>query len=143
MHWHWTIGTGILGGLLYVATTWAGTLTGLLEWYQQWNPDQLLEMVSILTPFSLFALFLLGSMVVHRRLRPQDQYAHPNHRLWLIGLGFSLGATFSQLILMRLEGVVATRAWLVTGVFLGSSLLLTLLVIQFYRFLTQRTPPSP
>lgn len=134
----WRIGIGIIGGTLYILLTWAATLTGLLEWYQQWNPDQLRQLVSIFTPFSLLALFLLGTMLAHRYLRPLDNDRYPQKRLWLIGLGFSLGATLTQLALMRGEGMAVQRAFLIAGLFLGSSLLVTLLMVSFYRFISNR-----
>lgn len=132
----WTIATGTVGGIIYVAFTWVGTLTGLLEWYQQWNPDQLRQLVAVFTPFSLLALFLLGSMLAHRYLRPKELDLYPTRRLWIIGLSFSLGATLTQLLLLRIDGVAAPRAWLVAGLFLGSTLLVTLLAVSFYRFLS-------
>lgn len=138
MNSRWTIATGTIGGIVYVTFTWLGTLTGLLEWYQQWDPDQLRQLVAVFTPFSLLALFLLGSMLAHRYLRPKEIDRYPVHRLWMVGLGFSVGATLTQLLLLRIDGVAAPRAWLVAGLFLGSTLLVTLLTVSFYRFLSNR-----
>lgn len=138
MRWFWSIATGAMGGTSYVLFTWWGTLTGLLEWYQQWDPNQLRQLVAVFTPFSLLALFLLASMLAHRYLRPADTDRYPARRLWLIGGSFSIGATFTQLLLLQADGVAAPRAWLIAGLFLGSTLVITLLTVSFYRFLSNR-----
>lgn len=138
MRWLWSIVIGAAGGFFYVALTWAATLTGILEWYEQWDTDQLWQLVSIGPVFSLLALFLLASMLAHRYICPPKQDQQPRRYLIIIGLGFSIGATLTQLGLMHWEGIEAPRAHLVAGLFWGSSLLVSLLTVAFYRFISNR-----
>lgn len=129
------IAIGGLGGMLYVGLTWAATLTGVLDWYENFDPQKAREAVSIFAPFSLLALFLFASMLLYNHWHPEEKGKASLHKLMVIGVGFALGATAAQLLLMGVDGIPPKSSWLIAGVFFISSLLVALLIALFYRFL--------
>ena len=129
------IAIGWFGGMLYVGCTWAATLTGILEWYQHFDPKQAQEAVSIFAPFSLMAFFLFASSVVYHQWQPQEKGKTALSKLMMIGTGFAFGATATQLLLMSIDGLSVSNSLLIAGVFFISSLGIALLIASFYRFL--------
>ena len=85
------IAVGWFGGLLYVGLTWAATLTGILDWYENFNPKEAQEAVSIFAPFSLMALFLFASMLVYHQWQPQEKGKRPIVQINGHRNGFCLG----------------------------------------------------
>ncbi|MGH1335177.1 MAG: hypothetical protein ACRBFS_03550 [Aureispira sp.] len=129
------IAVGWFGGMFYVGLTWAATLTGILEWYQNFDPKQAQEAVSIFAPFSLMAFFLFASMVVYHQWQPHEKGKAAFSKLMMIGTGFAFGATATQLLLMSIDGLSIPNSLLLASVFFVSSLAIALLIASFYRFL--------
>jgi hypothetical protein len=129
------IAIGALGGMLYVGLTWAGTLTGVLDWYQNYDAQQTEEFISIFAPFSLMAIFLFASMIVYNQWQPPQQEEKRLPKLMIIGTGFALGATVTQLLLMTIDGSPIQNSLVIASVFFVSSLFIALLIASFYSFL--------
>lgn len=129
------IAIGWFGGTFYVGLTWTATLTGILDWYQNVDLQQTREAVSIFAPFSLMAFFLFISMLVYNQWQPQEQKAQEWSTLMIIGIGFALGATATQLLLMAVDGLPIQNSLLLAAIFFVISLTIALLIASFYRFL--------
>lgn len=127
--------TGFTGGASYVFITWMATLTGILEWYTNFDPNHLIEMVSIFAPFSLMAIFIFASIYAYHKWQPQDKGQKTVRKLMIIGTGFALGATITQLILMQIDGSTISNSLIVGGLFFASSLFISLLMSSFYLFI--------
>lgn len=127
--------TGFTGGASYVFITWMATLTGILEWYTNFDPNHLIEMVSIFAPFSLMAIFIFASIYAYHKWQPQDKGQKTVRKLMIIGTGFALGATITQLILMQIDGSTIGNSLIVGGLFFASSLFISLLMSSFYLFI--------
>jgi hypothetical protein len=126
---------GGLGGMLYICLTWAATLTGVLDWYNNLRTAGTQEAVSILAPFSLMALFLFASIFAYHQWQPHEKGQRPISKLMVIGTGFALGATVTQLLLMAADGLPIQNSLLIAAVFFVSSLAVAFLIALFYRFL--------
>lgn len=129
------IAIGWFGGLFYVGLMWAATLTGILDWYTNFDPQQAREAVSIFAPFSTMALCLFASMLVYNQWQPQEKGKGAFSKLMIIGTGFALGATAMQLLLMSIDGLLIQNSLLIAGVFFVSSMTIALLIAIFYRFM--------
>lgn len=129
------IAIGWLGGMLYVGLTWTATLTGVLDWYQNYDLQHTEEFISIFAPFSLMAIFLFASMIVYNQWQAPQEEERRVPKLMLIGTGFALGATAMQLLLMLVDGLPIQNSLLIASVFFVSSMFIALLIASFYCFL--------
>ncbi|WMX12596.1 MULTISPECIES: hypothetical protein [unclassified Aureispira] len=130
---------GFVGGIGYIFVTWAATLTGILDWYKNFDPDHLTEIVSIFAPFSLMAMFLFLTIYLYHRWQPQEKRKKTFGKLMIIGTGFAMGATTTQLTLMQIDGVKIGNSLIVAGLFFATSLLISLLISSFYLFIKNIT----
>lgn len=130
---------GFVGGIGYIFVTWAATLTGILDWYKNFDPDHLTEIVSIFAPFSLMAMFLFLTIYLYHRWQSQEKRKKTFGKLMIIGTGFAMGATTTQLTLMQIDGVKIGNSLIVAGLFFATSLLISLLISSFYLFIKNIT----
>lgn len=126
---------GFVGGMSYILVTWMATLTGILEWYKNFDPDHLTEIVSIFAPFSLMAMFIFVSIYLYHKWQPQEKQKKTFGKLMIIGSGFALGATITQLSLMQIDGAKIGNSLIIAGLFFTTSLLISLLISSFYLFI--------
>ncbi len=127
--------TGFVGGALYILVTWGATLTGILDWLKKIDPEHPMGGISILAPFSLMAVFMFASIYVYHKWQPQKKEKKTFGKLMIIGSSFSLGASFTQLSLMHLNGVHITNSLIIVGIFFTASIIIALLISSFYLFL--------
>ncbi|CAA6829379.1 MAG: Unknown protein, partial [uncultured Aureispira sp.] len=127
------------GGLCYILVTWAATLTGILDWYKNFNPDHLMEIVSIFAPFSLMAVFIFVTIYAYHRWEPPKKQKKTFGNLMVIGAGFALGATITQLSLMQIDGTKIGNSLIIGGLFFTTSILISLLISSFYLFIKNIT----
>jgi cation transporter-like permease len=126
---------GFAGGMCYVLVTWTATLTGILEWYKNFDPDHLTEIVSIFAPFSLMAMFIFISIYLYHKWQPLEKQKKTFWKLMVIGSGFALGATVTQLSLMQIDGSKIGNSLIIAGLFFTTSILISLLISSFYLFI--------
>ncbi|BDS11810.1 hypothetical protein [Aureispira anguillae] len=126
---------GFLGGLFYILITWLATLSGILEWYKNFDPNHITELVSIFAPFSLMAMFIFASIYAYHKWQPQEKRKKTFRKLMIIGCGFAFGATVTQLLLMQIDGTPIGNSLIIAGLFFASSLFLSLLISTFYLFI--------
>lgn len=130
---------GFVGGMCYIFVTWTATLTGILDWYESFDPDRLTEIVSIFAPFSLMAMFIFVTIYLYHKWQPQKKQKKTFGKLMIIGSGFAMGATTTQLSLMQLDGAKIGSSLIIAGLFFTSSLLISLLISSFYLFIKNIT----
>jgi len=130
---------GFVGGMSYILVTWAATLTGILEWYKNFDPDHLTEVVSIFAPFSLMAIFIFISISLYHIWQPEVKKKKTLSKLMIIGSGFALGATVTQLSLMQIDGAKIENSLIIAGLFFTTSILISLLISSFYLFIKKTT----
>lgn len=126
---------GFVGGIVYILCVWAATLTGILEWLDYLSSSHPMEAFSIFAPFSLMAIFMFATIYLYHQWQPQERTSKTFGKLMIIGFSFALGATTMQLTLMQLDGIAINNALIITGLFLGTSLLISLLICSFYLFI--------
>jgi hypothetical protein len=130
---------GFVGGMGYIFVTWTATLTGILEWYKNFDPDHLTEVVSIFAPFSLMAMFIFITIYLYHKWQPQENLKRTFWKLMIIGSGFALGATVTQLSLMQIDGAKIGSSLIIAGLFFTTSILISLLISSFYLFIKNIT----
>jgi len=127
--------TGFVGGIVYILCVWGATLTGILDWLNYLSSHHPMEAFSFFAPFSLMAIFMFASIYWYHRWQPQERNRKTFGKLMIIGFSFAIGATAMQLSLMHLDGIAINNALIITGLFLGTSLLISLLICSFYLFI--------
>lgn len=127
--------TGFVGGLCYIFVTWTATLTGILDWYKNFDPDHLTEIISIFAPFSLMAMFIFVTIYLCHKWQPEEQQKKTFGKLMVIGSGFAMGATITQLSLMQIDGAKIGNSLIIAGLFFTTSILISLLISSFYLFI--------
>jgi hypothetical protein len=126
---------GFVGGMCYIFVTWTATLTGVLDWYKNFDPNHLMETVSIFAPFSLMAMFIFVTIYLYHKWQSQEKQKKTFWKLMVIGSGFALGATITQLSLMQIDGTKIENSLIIAGVFFTTSILISLLISSFYLFI--------
>jgi hypothetical protein len=130
---------GFVGGMSYIFVTWTATLTGILDWYKNFDPDHLTEIVSIFAPFSLMAMFIFVTIYLYHKWQAQEKQQKTFWELMVIGSGFALGATVTQLSLMQIDGAEIGSSLIIAGLFFTTSILISLLISSFYLFIKNIT----
>lgn len=126
---------GFLGGITYIFVTWIATLTGILEWYKHFDPNQITEIVSIFPPFSLMAMLLFISIYGYHKWQPQEKGSKTFGKLMIISCGFAFGATITQLTLMQIDGSKIGNSLIIAGLFFTTSIFISLFISSFYLFI--------
>jgi len=127
--------TGLIGGTLYILTTWGATLTGVLDWLKKINPEHPMGGISMLAPFSLMSIFMFVSIYAYHKWQPQEKERKTFGKLMIIGISFALGATLSQFSLMHLTGIDASNSLILASIFFTVTVFISLLICSFYLFM--------
>ena len=83
----------------------------------------------------LVLMFIFVTIYLYHKWQPQEKQNKTFGKLMIIGCGFALGATITQLSLMQIDGAKIGNSLIIAGVFFTTSLLISLLISSFYLFL--------